>query len=320
MSYQKVLQQMMGMTLGVLLLAGCGSTPTPEPTTAEYVLQFDGEPDRLQRPVSIAIDQEGNLYVLDQNNFRIQKFDREGNPVTKWGTVGSGDGQFAFTPWLNGLAVDGQGNVYVTDDDNHRIQKFDSNGQFLMKWGSDGSGDGEFNVPTDVAVDAQGNVYVTDWEPDQQTTRVQKFDSDGNFLTKWDSLVKGPGRDVAPNVEIAVDDETNVYIVDEILHRILKFDGDGKLLSTIGEPGTNDGQFNYPWGIAVDGGGNLYVADSESHRIQKFDSDGKFLFKWGTGGGGDGEFNWPTDVAVDRQGNVYVTDYNNNRIQRFQQK
>src|SRR4030042_1741132 len=64
--------------------------------------------------------------------------------VTKWGSPGSGDGQFNYPA---GVAVDSSGNVYVADLGNHRIQKFDSSGGFITKWGSSGSGDGQFNYP-----------------------------------------------------------------------------------------------------------------------------------------------------------------------------
>jgi DNA-binding beta-propeller fold protein YncE len=59
--------------------------------------------------------------VADTWNHRIQKFDSNGNFIAKWGSLGSGDGEFD-SPC--GVAVDTQGFVYVADEDNHRIQKF----------------------------------------------------------------------------------------------------------------------------------------------------------------------------------------------------
>ena len=66
-------------------------------------------------------DGSGNVYVADSGNHRIQKFSSSGGFLAKWGTKGSGDGQFNFP---EGVAVDGSGNVYVTDSRKHRIQKF----------------------------------------------------------------------------------------------------------------------------------------------------------------------------------------------------
>ena len=95
-------------------------------------------------PVGVAVDSSGNVYITDSSDNLIQKFDSNGNHITKWGSFGSGNGQF-YGP--DGVAVDSAGNVYVADTANHRIQKFDSNGNFITKWGSFGSGDGQFYYP-----------------------------------------------------------------------------------------------------------------------------------------------------------------------------
>lgn len=64
---------------------------------------------------------DGNFYVADRNNNRIQKFTSEGQFVSKWGSVGEGDGEF-ISPM--GVAVGPDGSVYVADSGNDRIQKF----------------------------------------------------------------------------------------------------------------------------------------------------------------------------------------------------
>ena len=85
-----------------------------------------------------------------------------------------------------GLAIDQQGHLYVIDGSNNRLQVFDANGQFLTTWGSLGYGDGQFSfnestIHGAVAVDGQGNVYIAD----TYNHRIQKFTSDGQFLTIW---------------------------------------------------------------------------------------------------------------------------------------
>ncbi len=113
------------------------------------------------------MDSQGDVYVADTYNFRIQKFNSKGALMTKWGTGGDGDGQFLHPM---GLTVDSKGNIYVADS-NHRIQKFDTNGKFITKWGSYGSGDSQFIKPNGIAVDSKGNIYVADTYND----RIQKF-------------------------------------------------------------------------------------------------------------------------------------------------
>ena len=88
--------------------------------------------------------------------------------MSKWGTSGTGDGQF-FYP--EGVAVAFDGSVYVPDCGNVRIQNFTSEGVFVSKWGTYGAGDGELDWPYGVAVAPDGSVYVADTD----NNRVQKF-------------------------------------------------------------------------------------------------------------------------------------------------
>jgi len=230
--------------------------------------------------------------------------------VTKWGSSGSGDGQFDYP---HGVAVDSSGNVHVGDSDNNRIQKFSSTGSFLTKWGSQGSGDGQFDYPHGVAVDSSGNVYVADWG----NSRIQKFSSTGTFLVKWGRVGSGDGQFLSPR-NVAVDSSGNVYVTESSACRIQKFSSDGTFLTKWGTEGSGDGQFQDPEGVAVDSLGNVYVADSYfNNRVEKFSSDGTFLAKWGTSGSGDGQFSFPMGVAVDSSGNVYVADMYDSRIQKF---
>ena len=230
--------------------------------------------------------------------------------VTKWGSQGTGDGQFNFP---NGLAIDSAENIYVADTSNHRIQKFNSSGSFIIEWGSYGTGDGQFNEPTEVAVDASGNVYVADLS----NHRIQKFSSNGTFTTKWGSYGTGDGQFNRPT-GVAVDSSGDVYVADAYNNRIQKFSSSGTFITKWGTSGTGDGQFNSPVGVVVDSTGNVYVADYNNQRIQKFSSCGTFITKWGSIGTGDGQFNNPYGVAVDAaSGDVYVGDSDNNRVQKF---
>jgi Tol biopolymer transport system component len=236
-----------------------------------------------------------------------------GEFITKWGTHGSGTGQFDDP---SGVAIDAAGNVYVADSNNNRIQKFSSSGAFLTQWGSTGSGDGQFNGPVDVAVDGSGNVYVADWG----NARIQKFTSTGTFVTKWGSSGSAGGQFLLLT-GVAASAGGDVYTTEAgaltPVHRVQHFDSTGAFLETWGEAGSGDGQFLIPTGIAVDGSGDVYVADAGNNRVQKFDGTGTFLTKWGTSGGGTGQFSNLSRIAVDATGNVYVTEAGNDRVQRF---
>ncbi|MCH8840042.1 MAG: hypothetical protein IH831_05070 [Planctomycetes bacterium] len=253
-----------------------------------------------------ALDSNGNIYVPDMNNHRIQKFDRDGNYLDQWGTFGSGNGQFNGP---TGIALDSAGNVYVVDRGNNRVQKFDSAGVYLAQWGSLGSGDGQFSEPQKIAADSAGNVFVTDG----QNFRIQKFTDSGTYLTQWGSVGNGNGQ-FASLRGISVDDSGNVYVPDGI-NRIQKFTGSGIYLDQWGSSGSGDGQFNGPDGVKFEPSGIVYVTDRGNDRIQKFTTSGVYLDQWSTLIIGSVP-NSPRGVAISPKGDVYVI-HNNDFIQRW---
>ncbi len=184
--------------------------------------------------------------------------------------------------------------------------------RFSDSVGSNGTGDGQLKYAWGVAVDSSGNIYVAD----KGNNRIQKFDSDGNFIAKWGGLGSGDGQLNSPYC-VAADESGNVYVADFGNNRIQKFDSDGNFIAKWGSYGSGDGQFNGPFSVAVDGSGNVYVAGLNNNRIQKFDSDGNFIAKWGSWGTSDGRFNGLYSVAADSSGNVYASDIHNFRIQKF---
>lgn len=131
------------------------------------------------KPWGIAVDSKGDVYVSDQENPVVQKFDNNGKFITKWGSFGSGDGQFVH---LHDVTVDSKDKVYVTDGrNNSRVEKFDNKGKFMTKWGTKGSGEESGDGPHGIVVDSSGYVYVVD------TEKIQKFTSDGQLIKKWPS-------------------------------------------------------------------------------------------------------------------------------------
>jgi tripartite motif-containing protein 71 len=226
-------------------------------------------------PAGVAVDSRSNVYVADSGNSRIEKFTSDGKFITKWGSRGPGDGQFSRP---QGVAVDSQSNVYVADFGNSRVQKFTSDGKFITKWGSRGTGDGQFGFgdyivftgPTDIAVDQKGYLYVTDLS----NHRVQKFTSDGKFITKWGSRGTGDGQFFLPQ-GIATDSLGYVYVADTANDIIQKFDNSGQFVTKLEpyfypEDGGNS-IFQGPSGIAVNArNGSVYVSDTWSDTIQIF--------------------------------------------------
>ena len=227
------------------------------------------------------------------------------NFIFKFGSEGTGDGQFPTNYGPYGLALDSSGNVLVADVAGSRIQIFDSSGNFISTFGSAGSGDGQLKNPQDLAVDSSGNIYVADTNND----RIQKFDSSWNFLLKFGNFELPTG--------ITIDNSGNILVADFNKDQIQKFDSSGNLLLTFGSAGSGDGQFNSPSHVAVDSLNNIYVTDNDNFRVQKFDTDGNFILEFGSEGTSNAQFTNPIGIAIDDSDSIYVTDNHNENVQIF---
>jgi len=126
---------------------------------------YTGDPNF---PGGVAVDQQGNLYTAEGGANVVDKTSPAGQPLARWGSAGSGPGQFEKP---SGIALDAAGNVYVTDMGNNRVEELSATGQFIAQWGGAGTAPGQFNSPTGIAVDQQGDVYVSD----ALNSRVQKL-------------------------------------------------------------------------------------------------------------------------------------------------
>ncbi|MFQ5920435.1 MAG: 6-bladed beta-propeller [Nitrososphaerales archaeon] len=159
-------------------------------------------------PDGIDVDSHGNVFIVDRENEVTKKFGTDGGLIKKWGSTGSGDGEFTKP---TAMAIDSENFVYIVDTGNNRIEKFDSEGVFVAKWGTAGQERGQFDDPRGIAIDGQNNVYVLD----NGNNRVQKFDRYGKFITEWGS--KGSSRGQFDNLStegIAVDSQNRVYVAD----------------------------------------------------------------------------------------------------------
>jgi DNA-binding beta-propeller fold protein YncE len=125
-------------------------------------------PEVFDRPTNAAVDSEGNVYVTDTFNARVQVFDADGNFLRMWGKPGTAPGTF-MRP--KGIAVDRDDHVYVVDAEFNNVQVFDSEGHLLMFFGDRGNQPGTFTLASGIGIDAQNRVIVTE----QWTGRVQIF-------------------------------------------------------------------------------------------------------------------------------------------------
>ena len=125
-------------------------------------------PGDFSKPAGVAVDAEGNLYVADTYNNRIEIFDADGQFVSTFGKAGDGPGYFSRP---KGVAIDGDGHIWVADGMQDRVQVFNKEGQLLISFGGHGLLPGQFQGLVAIAIDKQNRVFTTEIFPG----RAQQF-------------------------------------------------------------------------------------------------------------------------------------------------
>ncbi len=175
------------------------------------------------------------------------------------------------------------------------------------------------NYPADIAFSKDGTALILMRSEAGSSIRIWSIE-DAEALTDdlkgIGSYGPGEGQFVWP-VQILTDGEGNIFVSDEAIHKISRFNADGEFESRWGTHGDGDGEFDAPNGIAFDLDGNMVVVDSKNHRVQRYTPGGEYLGGFGSYGSGPGQFELPWGVHVDELGDVYVTDWGNHRLQIF---
>lgn len=269
----------------------------------------------LLQPRNIAFSPDGNIFVTDSGNHRIQVYDQFGNFLNTWGQFGSEPGQFN-EPW--GIAVD-DNYVYVADTWNHRIQKFSHSGEYIASIGQSGTpdqgqiGEGLFFGPRDVVNMPEDRLLVTD----TGNHRLQLFDTDGEFITAIGSLGSLPGQFSEP-VGIALGSDDSIFVTDTWNGRIQRLAPDLLPLSEWPVDAWFGESINNKPYLALDQDDRIYVTDPEGYRVLMFDQNGQYLGRFGQYSLDTNGFSLPNGIAIGPDGRLYIADAGNNRILGFE--
>ena len=257
----------------VLVAVGCKEQPAFHSqffSHVEVIGHRGAGAGELNKPRSVAIDRDDNLYVVDMTG-RVQKFSPKGEFISFWQMPQTDKGK------PKGMCRDKDGNIVVLEPHYSRINHYTSAGALVAQWGTHGTNTGELAFPRSVAVNSRGEIFVSEYG---LTERVQCFaKADGSAGTSSPTNTTAGSTESRPTF---------------------------KFLRAIGHAGDGPGEFNRAEGLGIDAQDRIYVADSCNHRMQIFSAEGEFIAAYGKPGTAPGEFSYPYDVRIDAQGFQFV--------------
>ena len=210
--------------------------------------------------VSIAVDPEGFIWVIDKAKDRLLKLDENGKTLLCVGSSGSKAGYFSNP---TDILISKKGIIFVADTGNKRIQAFNTDGVFLNIIGKRGK-ISVMKMPLSLALDNNNNLYILDGE--KKTVSV--YSKEGLQLAEFGAKTNSKWYLYNP-VSISVT-ENEIFILDSGKNIVKVFTLSGRFLMEFGAKGTGKGDFNKPWSIIMTSNTGFLISDTANERIQIF--------------------------------------------------
>ncbi len=288
-----------------------------------------GQQARFNQPRGIAVDNGGNVYVVERYNYAVRKISPTGVVSTIAGLASQsghvdGTGTVARLSEPYGIAVDSMGNLYVSEYNGATIRKITRTGEMTTLAGSfgnsgysDGTGEvARFRLPRGLAIDKEGCLLVAD----SYNHAVRKIDTNGLVTTiagtGVSGYVDGSNSVVQFNIPNSIKVDTNgLILVTDRGNNAIRCIATNGMTSTLAL--IADASFTDPCGIAIGSSGTLFVSERDRrHVIRKITPSLAMSSFCGLVGAGysDGvglaaTFRAPKGIAFDQVGNLYVVDW-----------
>ena len=231
--------------------------------------QVTYEPGRLNYPVGIDIDADGNVYVASFYNDSIEVYEPDGDPIRRipdptvqTGRSGSGSGGTGIA--VTDVAVFGD-RLYATDA--YQVFVFSLTGEVLDQWGQPGSPDYDLDHPNGIAVGRDGTVYVSD----SNHNRVVAYSPEGELLWQVGTTSGGIADQAIHELELprglTVMPDDSILVCDAFGFELVRISPSGEVLGRYGERGVEPAQFNFTNDVEVLRD-SLVIADRANGRVQ----------------------------------------------------
>lgn len=257
----------------------------------------------LKQPSGLAVDKFGFLYLCDQGNNRIIKFDSSFTPLREAGGYGSDEGLFKRPVEI---VVDDDNRVLISDASNRRIQQLDTALYYRTQMRLEDSDDPlKFGSPSGLAVTHDGSLRIADNERDDLI-----FLTNNGVFEKLVGDLGYRGGQLADPQGVAVDRDDNVFVCDAGNGRIAMYDKYGEFQRSI-EP---DG-LERPVAVLIDISDRLWILDQGLSAIFLCQADGKSLLSQPLQIlGASRPIDSVVDMAFLQDGRLVISDSVNDRL------
>ena len=214
-------------------------------------------------PTGVAVDIDGNIFVLDRDNKKVKMFSRTGKFIREFGQNGVQNLQCPYD-----LTIMEDGCIAVTDYEDEDVKIYSPLGMYVKSFKAN------FKYPRGIATNQIGQLLVIDCH----SHRLTVHDPDTGTVVREIAGRSDDGCDLFTDPYYICTNRANHIIVTDWSAPNLKFfDGHGNQLNTYGTYGVSKDQVLQPYGVCCDHEGNIFVADNQNHRIHLLAPDGSFL-------------------------------------------
>jgi len=321
-----------------------------------YADDLPATSSKLNSPMDVAIDSQGNIYIADFGNHCIRKVNTDAMMSTFAGTGNagfSGDGDFATSAQLNfptGISIDSDDNLFIADMMNNRIRIVYSMTKKIDTFAGNGNagfdGDGSsarsamLNMPRGVFVDNKKGFV---WIADTNNHRVRYVDTFVNVINtvagNGTAGYLGDGNDAieaqlnSPS-RIVLDNNGNLYISDTKNNRVRKVDSaepDGMITTYVGggiyktdNVHPSMANIDSPVGIVFDSNGTLYIVIAGDNLCRKVYQDSSSIIT--VAGIRNSSFETPPlstslhqpgDIFFDNENNAFIADTASHQVLKY---
>jgi sugar lactone lactonase YvrE len=277
----------------------------------------------VDAPREVRVAPNGQIYIMDYWNQRIEYMNPDGSNPVAFGFRGSRTQQGALNFAWDMAIQPTTGDIFVANRESNQIEVFTSTGTFITLWGKLGTGPSQFNLPQGIAFAPDGTLYVAD----TTNGRIEQFSiSNANntvtptYLTSYGQKGTSGAGFLNQPTGITFTSDGTLWVADTLNKAVQKMSTSGVWtkytapISSVQQP-----NFNVPWGITAAPDGSLWVSVTGNNALVSIDQNDNLIFSATGASIGVPAINgtqtiYPYTVAFDSSDNVYLTDIWNNRV------